>query len=351
MHRGARGQEAPPSLEEAEAQLRKAQSYSANEARLLALRAGDTLGAEAMDASLSLLLQNPFHNTAWNVRRDVLEGSADAAALLAELELTAKAIGMSAKVYAVWEHRKYVVRRLLSFCGSPTSPGCPSSTDLLHGEKDFLRKVFAEDAKNFHAWNYRRFLSDSFRERGLLPPSCPPHCFPDDKEFTEEMISRSYDNHSAWHQRQFFFANASEDERIAELNYVAGLLEVDPGCESLVAYFLSLSSAAGLPILRGVIESLVAEAEEEQAALSASTPCSAPVLLPEGTWKLLAVFLLLVQRHSPGDFMREGNRVLGYYDDNDVIAKLSAVFPQLLSGECEECKAHARDNAEGVVEG
>lgn len=333
MHRGAKRQ---LTEREAEEQRREAQNYLKCEAALLAARAGGVLGKEALKLSLAVLLQNPFHNTAWNLRRDVLEGSDSIGDFLAELKLTGKAIGMSAKVYSVWEHRKYVLRRMLSLCNvsgdseSPVSPGdnslpssAPSWSDVLHDEKEFLRGVFSTDAKNFHAWNYRRFLADLFRERGMLPRDCPAHCFPEDKEFTEELISQAYDNHSAWHQRQLFFENASEEERATELDYVAGLLMVDPGCESLVDYFLSMAGETGLPVLQSVVNSVVAEATEDPGVEGEHSR----VVLPENTWKLLAVLLLLTRRHDPEEFQAERERVLSYYEDPDIVAKLAAVFP------------------------
>ncbi|CAL1410844.1 unnamed protein product [Linum trigynum] len=63
-------------------------------------------------------------------------------------------------------------------------------------ELGLLDKLQAMDARNFHAWNYRRFVA------ALMKRSDE-----DELEHTENMIDKNLSNYSAWHNRSVLLSN------------------------------------------------------------------------------------------------------------------------------------------------
>ncbi len=102
----------------------------------------------ALACSERALLLCPAHYTMWNTRKEALEGRCDGAALATELRLTARCLALSPKSYCVWEHRRFCVAQ-----------HAPTNSALVAQEMALCDKFHLMDARNFHCWNYRRWLA------------------------------------------------------------------------------------------------------------------------------------------------------------------------------------------------
>ncbi|KAI8869192.1 protein prenylyltransferase [Ramicandelaber brevisporus] len=114
-----------------------------------------------MNSSAALLRKNPDFYTAWNWRRRALlafmdsisaaaTGSAAAVAMAVdellgkELKLTVVLIMINLKSYGSWNHRRWALEHM-------HSPNWRK-------ELDKIDEMLKYDARNFHAWNYRRYV-------------------------------------------------------------------------------------------------------------------------------------------------------------------------------------------------
>lgn len=150
---------------------------------------------EALTLSAQLLRVNPDVYTLWNHRKEVIAaspvvrheleeeeedvGEATAAAapstsfLEAELGLIAECIQKNPKSYGAWHHRRWLLEhafpcsRAASSSSSPssvTAPPSPASTQprqllpTLDNELALCAQFLDLDERNFHCWNYRRWV-------------------------------------------------------------------------------------------------------------------------------------------------------------------------------------------------
>lgn len=76
-------------------------------------RGKDYEGQGPLDLTTSILSINPEHPTAWSTRRRIfLQAQSPPSILARDLDLTQKAMRKNPKVYAVWEHRKWVMKQM-----------------------------------------------------------------------------------------------------------------------------------------------------------------------------------------------------------------------------------------------
>ena len=162
----------------------KAQQWYALSAKALQLRsaaASDTAGASSTTTTLELLDKmlrvNPDPLHLWNQRREILMASnsedkdmdkdevndkdEDKDWLPAELALTAAALERNPKAYGAWFHRKWALQLHVFGTKRNTGTTCTSSTPplpLLHEELALTELFLQQDERNFHCWNFRRFL-------------------------------------------------------------------------------------------------------------------------------------------------------------------------------------------------
>ena len=166
------------------------------------LESKDTDGDEAMSASAitptsttmdlveKALLVNPDPSHLWNHRRELVQQCMDeqepcdkSKVLQHELTLTQSAIQRNPKAYGAWFHRKWTIRQLLLLllldCSSNNSSSSTSTATgtaekaseqqsspttmipLLNGEIALTAKLLSSDERNFHCWNYRRYVVDA----------------------------------------------------------------------------------------------------------------------------------------------------------------------------------------------
>ncbi|PLW22923.1 hypothetical protein PCASD_12015 [Puccinia coronata f. sp. avenae] len=200
---------------------------------------------DSLSLSTRVLRINPEHVTAWSFRRHCLlalrsqgnpnqEDQRFDSALQEELPLTLASFQRNPKAYPIWEHRKWVL-------GQMTTPEWQAELAL-------LEKLFKLDGRNFHAWDYRRYVISKLRQ------SHPAETLDaEELAFSGKQIEANFSNFSAWHYRskllQFRldrFDHDDDDDNAdqsqvrktkdkilaAELEWVRGALWIDPNDQS-----------------------------------------------------------------------------------------------------------------------
>ena len=88
-----------------------------------------------------------------------------------ELHVSEQGLRRNPKSYCAWEHRRWVIARLYdrilsssssssSERGNEDSSLLPFMKDVVLREREMLETLLNADDRNFHAWNYRRFVVD-----------------------------------------------------------------------------------------------------------------------------------------------------------------------------------------------
>ncbi|XP_020886577.1 geranylgeranyl transferase type-2 subunit alpha 2 [Arabidopsis lyrata subsp. lyrata] len=175
---------------------------------------------EAIQLSAKLLAINPEAYTAWNYRKLAVEDNLSRiddsdpslvnSILNEELEVVAIALRRNIKSYGAWYHRKWI-----------------------------LNKYQKLDLRNFHAWNYRRFVVE-------LTKTSPQ----DELQYTTDLINDvSFSNYSAWHNRSALLSSLvakkadgfmPKETIRRELDYVHNAIFTDEDDQSAWFYYLWL---------------------------------------------------------------------------------------------------------------
>ena len=208
---------------------KKAKAYATLSDQVNGMRHDRDYTRTAFDATTKLLLLNPEYYTMWNYRRDILLhgifpilSDVDKQTLLTEelkqLQLIMKDFP---KVYWIWNHRKWV----LSQCVWPDW-----STELL-----LVSKMLERDARNFHVWEYRRYVVAQSEASG--EGSKTKREF----EYTTAAINANFSNFSAWHNRTKLIPklidDASRQQMLHdELELIKGAIYTDPDDQSVWLY-------------------------------------------------------------------------------------------------------------------
>jgi len=200
--------------------------------------AGDYTTA-AFDATTNLLGLNPELYTVWNYRRNILLRGLFPTSLphqvygllTSDLGLTLAALHVHPKVYWLWNHRQWCLANIPEGSNffKPSQPSPPASTesesetaaaddpsdtlsdtvtpakaepdlgwrrDVWARELATVEKMLDRDARNYHAWKYRRYVLAS------LPDLDNPKRLPSaELAYTTRKIEQNFSNFSAWHQR------------------------------------------------------------------------------------------------------------------------------------------------------
>ncbi|RKP11805.1 hypothetical protein BJ684DRAFT_12413, partial [Piptocephalis cylindrospora] len=194
---------------------------------------------------------NPDFYTAWALRRDILQanifstGSQEEKMLCIkeELKCTEKAIRKHPKSYWVWGHRRWAL-------GVSPQP-------LWKGEMALVGMMLELDPRNFHGWDYRRFLVGRLEEaedpQGILTLLRTEYAY------TEKKISQSFSNASAWHHRSRLvprlLAEVTGDSEAFtsfvdhEFSLIHNAMYTDPSDQSAWMYYQWLIQGKDLPNL------------------------------------------------------------------------------------------------------
>jgi geranylgeranyl transferase type-2 subunit alpha len=164
-------------------------------------------GRALLDSSAAVLHWNPELYTAWNARKecllwardtshaetevkevkeDVKEVAQEAISwnLAIELELTQSAIQMNPKSYWAWYHRRWILVHIAT-----------CTLKEWTRELALCNKLLDLDSRNFHCWDYRRFVVERLHELQAEQSAV------DELAYTTHKIHQNFSNYSAWHLR------------------------------------------------------------------------------------------------------------------------------------------------------
>ena len=128
---------------------KKAEQWHAVSKELAAKR-GETESRETQLVLLDKLLSvNPDPLYLWNHRREIVRGSLH---VDQELKVTSSALQCNPKAYGAWLHRKWTLSE--AFSSLEQLP----LEQLLQSELGLTDLFLQRDERNFHCWNYRRFI-------------------------------------------------------------------------------------------------------------------------------------------------------------------------------------------------
>ncbi|XP_063376371.1 geranylgeranyl transferase type-2 subunit alpha [Cydia fagiglandana] len=146
-------------------------------------RKQNELDKELLDLTGKVLTSNPDVYTLWNIRREIIiqfrqNGECEDLSKQYddELQLTEYCLKINPKSYCAWHQREWVL----------TTRSDPD----WQRELDVCNKYLKFDERNFHTWDYRRFVVSQ----------CKPS-LKEEFDFTTEKIHDNFSNYSAWHYR------------------------------------------------------------------------------------------------------------------------------------------------------
>lgn len=171
-----------------------------------------------------LLSSNPEYYTVWNYRRQVMRhefsqaglGDSDDAVvdrmlalIKSDLQFLIPLLRSFPKCYWIWNYRLWLLdeaKRLLPR---------PFTKKLWQEELALVGKMLSLDSRNFHGWDYRRFVVQTLEALSSEETSMAPEEF----QYANKMIGTNLSNFSAWHyrtkliQRLLNEKSASDEER------------------------------------------------------------------------------------------------------------------------------------------
>jgi geranylgeranyl transferase type-2 subunit alpha len=164
MH-GRKRETEPPSIEVVAALKKKSDTYNSLVNIVFDRRKSNDHSIETLSLCGKMLKNNPDFSTLWNFRREILLTMySNSIHLLKdidinyvkisdeigskirdeELNLSAEGIKRNPKSYGAWYHRQWILKRF--------------EVDY-KSEFELCKLLLKEDQRNFHCWNYRRFVS------------------------------------------------------------------------------------------------------------------------------------------------------------------------------------------------
>lgn len=119
-----------------------------------------------------------------------------------------------------------------------------------------MEKMLTMDARNFHGWDYRRFVVGRLRREASNDRQALAHIIQQEYTFTTQKINQSFSNYSAWHQRSKLLPEivacmtAEEKNQVAldELDLVKNAIYTDPEDQSAWLYYWWLLGRAPDPV-------------------------------------------------------------------------------------------------------
>ncbi|KAM3964836.1 rab geranylgeranyltransferase subunit alpha [Aphomia sociella] len=148
-------------------------------------RKKEEMDKELLEITGKVLTSNPDIYTLWNIRREILnifkvdmESEKEKLSELYddELHLTEYCLKINPKSYCTWHQREWVLT---------TRENPDWKTEL-----SLCNKYLKFDERNFHTWDYRRFVVSQ----------CKPS-LKEEFDFTTEKLLDNFSNYSAWHYR------------------------------------------------------------------------------------------------------------------------------------------------------
>ncbi|KAF8078123.1 rab-protein geranylgeranyltransferase [Lyophyllum atratum] len=221
---------------------------------------------DALHLTTRLLQVNPEFYTIWNYRRNILldgifpSSSSDEinTRISDDLSSTMTALKAHPKVYWIWNHRRWCLEN------TPSGPGSEEEGDTdgwrkANWDKELyvVEKMLDADPRNFHAWDYRRYVLAS------MPIQRPQKS---ELAYTSRKIEANISNFSAWHQRSKVLTSLHKSSGIPsiksrqeEFDLLRNAMYTDPDDQSVWMYHRWLM---GLGEDREVLESEITAIQE-----------------------------------------------------------------------------------------
>uniref|UniRef100_A0A8C8S1J4 Geranylgeranyl transferase type-2 subunit alpha n=1 Tax=Pelusios castaneus TaxID=367368 RepID=A0A8C8S1J4_9SAUR len=207
---------------------KKLRQYIAVTTAIFEKRKAGQLDKEALELTNQILGANPDFATLWNFRREIFlhlekEGSPEEMQALCQGELSflETCLRVNPKSYGTWHHRCWVM-------GHVPHPDWARELEL-------CAKFLESDDRNFHCWDYRRFV--------VLRAQVQAE---DELRFTDGLITRNFSNYSSWHYRSRLLPHLHPDPRqpgrpteavlLTELQLVQNAFFTDPNDQSAWFY-------------------------------------------------------------------------------------------------------------------
>ncbi|KAM4808231.1 geranylgeranyl transferase type-2 subunit alpha [Rhinophrynus dorsalis] len=219
---------------------KKLQLYVSVTKEALHKREVGQLDKEALDLTAQILALNPDFASLWNLRREVFLQLRDNRSdeemrllCLGELSFLENCLRVSPKSYGTWYHRCWIMKLM---------PQPDWARELA-----LCNKFLEVDERNFHCWDYRRFVTQS---------SSIPHT--EELVFTSNLISKNFSNYSSWHYRSKLLpqvhpdplrlGRVTEHVLLTELELVQNAFFTDPNDQSAWFYHRWLLGRADHPL-------------------------------------------------------------------------------------------------------
>ncbi|TFK42750.1 rab-protein geranylgeranyltransferase [Crucibulum laeve] len=271
----------------------KIEEYLALTRDVLSRKKASDWSEDAFNLTTKLLQVNPEFYTVWNYRRNILlrglfpqRTPEDVNNLLSEdLAMTMTALKAHPKVYWIWNHRRWCLENI------PNGPGSQEDGDVAGWKKKcwdrelfVVEKMLDADPRNFHAWNYRRYVL-----AGMPVPR------PETSElaYTKRKIEANFSNFSAWHQRSKVLTSLWSSDKLdkaksreVEFELIRNAMYTDPDDQSVWMYHRWLIGSGDDQMLLEREISVIQELLDEQ---------------PDSKWCMESIVhykLILIRNHS-----------------------------------------------------
>jgi len=279
--------------EKLEASKQRAKEYIEMWDKFLQMKSSNDFSEEAFTQHTKMINMAGDCYTLWNFRKLVIENleksRLDCAKLYQdELKWLEYLLSQHPKSYWIWFHRKWITTRI---------PNMDWNTELA-----LCTKALEMDSRNFHCWNYRRFVTVQAKVS-----------LKDELSFTLAKINQNFSNYSSWHHRSFLMQRAYENDPgsfvqvlTEELELVQNAFYTSPEDQSAWFYhrwLVGMSKRHNSGNFRQVVEQ---ELEKVEGLLEEE---------PNSKWPILTSVFLLVE--------------LGRVSEaKEKIAKLQEIDPQ-----------------------
>ncbi|KAG1176673.1 hypothetical protein G6F70_003372 [Rhizopus microsporus] len=204
---------------------------------------------ETFNLTTKIVNWNPDFYTIWNYRRQVLlnsilkpdEEEENQKVFQKELMLFMQLIKLNPKSYWLWNHRFWCLQNM-------PHPDWDNELALVD-------KMLSLDARNFHGWDYRRYVLSHLRKINNSNEDVYKLAV-SEYDFTTKKINQSFSNYSSWHQRSKLLPEivapkrAEEKNEIArrELDLVKNAIYTDPDDQSAWLYYWWILGNAPEPV-------------------------------------------------------------------------------------------------------